>query len=82
MCSATQFGLRVWRLNEEVVLRVAFRSLMGPGKPYWKRPLGLTGGIISLSAKGRDPAAGAGGPVEVGVEEAGEMAGCRSFEEA
>ena len=82
MCSATQCGFRVWRLKDEVVLRVEFRSLMGPGKPYWKTPLGLTGGIMSFSEEGRDPGTGAAGPVEVGIEEAEILGALRSFEEA
>ena len=48
MCSATQRGLRVRRSKAEVVLSVGWRSFIGPGNPYWKRPLGWTGGTISL----------------------------------
>ena len=53
MCSATQKGLRVRRSKQEVVLRVVLRSLIGPGKPYWKTPFGLTGGIRSFKVDGR-----------------------------
>lgn len=48
MCSATQAGFRVRLSKAEVVDRVGRRSEMGPGKPYWNRPFGFTGGIISL----------------------------------
>jgi hypothetical protein len=52
MCSATQEGLRSRRSKEDTsALRVA-RSATGPGKPYWKRPVGSTGGIISLADMG------------------------------
>jgi hypothetical protein len=40
-------------------LRVA-RSATGPGNPYWKRPAGSTGGIISLPEMGIAPGTGAG----------------------
>jgi hypothetical protein len=49
MCSATQKGLRVRRSNEEVKEGIGRRSAMGPGKPYWKRPLGSTrAGCLSV----------------------------------
>ena len=48
MCSATHRGFRVLRSKAEVVERVGWRSEIGPGKPYWRRPLGSTGGMISL----------------------------------
>jgi len=47
MCSATQCGLRVWRLKEERWDGVAERSEMGPGKPYWRMPVGETGEIVA-----------------------------------
>lgn len=37
---------------------------MGPGKPYWKRPAGSTGGMMALEGKGD---AGCGGEGVVGV---------------
>jgi hypothetical protein len=43
MCSATQLGLRVVRLYEEVREEALRRSDTGPGKPYWKSPEGSTG---------------------------------------
>lgn len=46
MCSATQCGLRVWRLKEERWDGVVERSEMGPGKPYWRIPEGETGEIV------------------------------------
>ena len=64
------------------MLRVEFRSLTGPGKPYWKTPLGLTGGMISLRECGREPGRGAGGPVEVGMGVVVGMGALRSFWEA
>ena len=42
MCSATQAGLRVRRSKEDVREFAGRRSATGPGKPYWKRPLGST----------------------------------------
>lgn len=65
MCSATHIGLRVRRSKEEVVERVEWRSLMGPGKPYWKRPLGFTGGTRFLRGYGW-AGMGADGEVVVG----------------
>jgi hypothetical protein len=47
MCSATQCGLRVWRLKEERWDGVVERSEMGPGKPYWRTPEGKTGEIVA-----------------------------------
>ena len=64
MCSATQCGLRVRRSKADNVDRLGRRSAIGPGKPYWKRPEGSTGAMISLA--GRGPA-GVGGKGEVGV---------------
>lgn len=64
MCSATHDGLRVRRSKAETVERVGRKSAMGPGKPYWNRPEGSTGGMIALG--GRTPT-GAGGKGDVGV---------------
>lgn len=70
MCSATHVGI-LSRLSWEETRewRVA-RSLMGPGKPYWKRPAGSTKGFST----GRGTATGAGTEVvdvaETLVEEA------------
>ena len=52
MCSATHCGFRVRRSKAEVVERVGWRSDTGPGKPYWNRPLGSTGGTMSLKRVG------------------------------
>ena len=52
ICSATHCGLRVRRSKADVVERVGWRSEIGPGKPYWKRPLGSTGGMMSLKRAG------------------------------
>lgn len=69
MCSATQCGFRVWRLKEEVNDVAVRRSATGPGKPYWKRPLGSTrafDGVVTGIAAG----IGTGtGPVAVRVAE-------------
>lgn len=79
MCSATHAGLRVRLSKAEVVERVGRRSDMGPGKPYWKRPFGFTGGRISLSGcagvagigRGEEIVfVGAAGVVEFGTEKA------------
>lgn len=43
------------------------RSLIGPGKPYWNTPVGLTGAMISLR-RGIGRGAGAGGEGDTGVE--------------
>lgn len=60
MCSATQEGLRRRRSKEEIrALRVA-RSATGPGNPYWKRPAGSTGDMISLGTIGVPAGTGAG----------------------
>lgn len=58
MCSATQEGLRRRRSKEETRAWRVARSAMGPGKPYWKRPAGSTGEIISFA--GNAPGIGAG----------------------
>jgi hypothetical protein len=64
MCSATQEGLRRRRSKEDINAFRAARSATGPGKPYWKRPAGSTGGIMPLDsvfcATGRDTGIGAG----------------------
>lgn len=46
------------------------RSATGPGKPYWKRPLGSTGAtaVERMNGSGR-AGIGAGGPVVVGKVE-------------
>lgn len=56
-CSATQCGFRVIRLYADrcaVVVRV---SVTGPGKPYFKMPVGFTG---SPRKEGGDDGIGAG----------------------
>ena len=73
MCSATHKGFRVRRSKADVVESVGRRSEIGPGKPYWKSPLGFTGGTSSLRDRGGD--AGTGGREDVvveGVETVGE----------
>lgn len=66
MCSATQCGFLVRRSNDDVVERFGRRSLIGPGKPYWKTPVGFTGGVISLrNGVGSGAGFGGGGDVEV-----------------
>lgn len=66
MCSATQCGLRVVRLKEETKEGAERTSLMGPGKPYWKRPAGSTGGIMGPGGPSRrGTGRGAGGVVRV-----------------
>lgn len=66
MCSATQKGFRVRRSKEEVRLAAGRRSAMGPGKPYWKRPLGSTGAgaraLVMVGGEGM----GTGWPVREG----------------
>lgn len=69
MCSATHAGLRVRRSYVDVRDAAGRRSLTGPGKPYWKMPLGSTGGL--RAAAGEEIAGtdgdGRGGPVTVVV---------------
>ena len=71
MCSATQCGFRVRRSKEDVREAAGRRSATGPGKPYWKIPLGSTGlwaamaGCVILGTGGRG--VGLGGPVVVVV---------------
>ena len=48
MCSATQDGLRVRRSKEDVRALTGRKSATGPGKPYWKRPFGSTGGVMAV----------------------------------
>jgi len=84
MCSATQLGLRRRRSKEEMrECRVA-RSATGPGNPYWKRPAGSTGGVISLVVgRGMAPGTGAGTDdvVEVAETEVDEAAAWIFFSE-
>ena len=84
MCSATQCGFRVARLNDEVREEPARRSATGPGKPYWKRPFGSTGFVKAGTAGARDGRAG-GEAVGVGAwevdEDGGMVASCLGFEE-
>lgn len=68
MCSATQEGFRRRRSKEETRACLVARSATGPGKPYWKRPAGSTGDIMSLP--GRVPGMGAGAEVVDVVESA------------
>ena len=65
MCSATQCGLRVWRLKEERWDGVAERSEIGPGKPYWRMPEGETGEIVARV--GGLPGTGEGREVLIGA---------------
>lgn len=82
MCSATQEGLRRRRSKEETRAGRVARSETGPGNPYWKSPVGSTGGIIFLSDVGRVEGTGAGTEVvdvaETAVEDA---AACAFFSE-
>ena len=39
---------------------------MGPGKPYWKTPAGLTSGLRSLSGVGTGAGIGGDGDVRLG----------------
>jgi hypothetical protein len=54
MCSATQVGLRVRRSKALVRGALVRRSAMGPGNPYWKRPVGSTGEGIDGAREGED----------------------------
>jgi hypothetical protein len=71
MCSATQCGLRVRRSKEDVREAALRRSATGPGKPYWKTPLGSTGRAGVAATCGMPGTggigAGRGGPVVVVV---------------
>lgn len=68
MCSATQYGFLVRRSKAEVVETLGRRSLIGPGKPYWKTPVGFTGGTISFrSGVGRGVGTGGEGDAGVGT---------------
>ncbi len=79
MCSATHAGLRVLRSNAEVVDRVGRRSDIGPGKPYWNSPEGLTGVIKSFLDRGTgNGAAGFVGVGTVVVEVGGSVGTLRS----
>ena len=72
MCSATHAGFRRRRSKEEISAWRVARSATGPGKPYWKRPAGSTGDMISLagSATGTGVRAEVVDVVEMAVEEA------------
>lgn len=59
MCSATQLGLRVMRLKDEVSEDAARRSETGPGNPYWKRPAGSTGETAGTFGSSRRTGTGA-----------------------
>lgn len=65
MCSATHAGFLVRLSKADVVDRVGCKSLTGPGKPYWKKPDGSTGGMMALEGKG-DIGTGGWGVVDVG----------------
>lgn len=67
MCSATQCGLRVRLSKEDVNDGAGRRSLIGPGKPYWKTPEGSTGEMRAGIGLGIGAGIGAGGPVVVEV---------------
>lgn len=88
MCSATHAGFLVRRSKEEVRDAAGRRSATGPGKPYWKRPLGSTGGgCFRAAAAGEgtagteDGGAGRGGPVTVVVVVVETDGGVSFFEE-
>lgn len=66
ICSATQAGFRRRRSKEETSAWRVARSATGPGKPYWKRPTGSTGDMMSLA--GMTPGIGAGAEVFEAVE--------------
>lgn len=69
MCSATQCGFRLARSKEEVRDGAERRSAIGPGKPYWKMPLGSTGGTKGTGREGSSwprMGTGGGGVVRVG----------------
>lgn len=70
MCSATQAGFRVRLSKAEVVESVGWRSEMGPGNPYRKRPLGFTGGMISFRGCARVAGTGSGAELVL-VEDVG-----------
>lgn len=63
MCSATQVGFRSRRSKEDIREGRVARSDIGPGKPYWKRPVGSTGGgrpSFIVGIVGIGPKTGAG----------------------
>lgn len=43
------------------------RSAIGPGKPYWKSPLGSTRGLVRGDAAAGMEGMGGGGPVREGA---------------
>ena len=51
--------MRVRRSKEDVRELADRRSATGPGKPYWKRPFGSTGGVMAVM--GLDMGTGTGG---------------------
>lgn len=66
-CSATQCGFRVCRLYAERCAGVDKVSLTGPGKPYWRMPVGLTGAPkIEVGVEGDGGGTGAPGNVRDG----------------
>ena len=60
MCSATQYGFRRVRSNDDVKDGAARKSLTGPGKPYWNTPEGSTGGIAGTRGSSRNTGTGTG----------------------
>ena len=66
MCSATQCGFLLARSKDDVRDAAARRSLMGPGKPYWKTPDGSTGGIAGTLGSSLRIGTGGGGVVRDG----------------
>jgi hypothetical protein len=58
-CSATQCGFRVTRLYADRCALVVKVSVTGPGKPYCKMPVGLTG-ASRTEGGGREIGAGTG----------------------
>jgi hypothetical protein len=65
MCSTTHAGFRVRLSKLEVREDVGRKSAIGPGKPYWKRPFGSTGGCRVLRGLRAKPGAGTGAGSDV-----------------
>jgi hypothetical protein len=66
-CSATQCGFRVCRLYAERCAGVVNVSVTGPGKPYCRMPVGLTGAPrIEEGIEGIGAGAGRAGAVRDG----------------
>ena len=82
ICSATHEGFLSRRSKEEIrECRVA-RSATGPGNPYWKRPAGSTGAMMSFVWRGTPPGIGAGTEVvDVAETEVEDATACIFFSE-